>query len=68
MITAMVFSISKPFKKEITSNMVLCGFLFVGIMFGFYFILVPDPLLGYIFSVRKNIRIYLITILACSHR
>jgi len=41
-ITAICFSISRPFKKPIYSNFVLTGFLIVVIAYSYYIIIRPD--------------------------
>ena len=50
-ITGIAFSISKPFKKEIQSNYLLCGFLAFSVLFTYYMILANNPILANIFTV-----------------
>jgi hypothetical protein len=42
LITALAFSISKPFRKPIYTNYLLCFFLLICISYSFYITLQPD--------------------------
>lgn len=42
LITALAFSISKPFRKPIYTNYLLCVFLILCISFSLYLIVDPD--------------------------
>lgn len=42
-VTAVAFSISRPFKKPIYSNFILTGYLLLSIAYSYYIIIHPDP-------------------------
>lgn len=42
LITAIAFSISKPFRKPIYTNSILCIFLFLSVGYSTYIIIDPD--------------------------
>lgn len=52
MIIAIVFSNSKPFKKSIITNYLLCFFLFISLFFAYYLILESNAFLNDLFSVK----------------
>jgi hypothetical protein len=58
LITAVAFSISKPFRKPIYSNYLLCIFMVLAFAYSIYIIVDPDEYSRDLIGVNININNY----------